>query len=99
MVRGRQVAKGRAKRVSYNHFPVMIDRWCAQHESRDVGDDLLPAIVFDNFARVPWMLVPWIIRPPLLAENQLNVGGSGGSDLERFPHELVLGVNLCDSTP
>ena len=77
----------------------MVDRWGAQHESRNVGDDLLPTVMLDNFAGVPGMLVSRIIRFPFLAEDQLYVGDPSGSDFERLAHELVLSIDLQGDQP
>ena len=76
----------------------MVDRWGAQHEPRNVGNDLFPAVMLDNLSNVPRMLVFGVIRCPLLVEDQLCVGNSSGPDLERLAHELVLSINLCDGT-
>jgi len=76
----------------------MVDRWGAQHESGNIGDDFLPTVMLDNFSNVPGMLVFRIIRYPLLVEDQFCVGDPGGPDLERLAHELVLSINLCKTT-
>ena len=72
----------------------MVDRGGAEDEPGDIGSHLLPRVVLHNFAFADFTFCLGVMWSKCFGKEKLCVCYAGGSNLERFSHEFILGIDL-----